>query len=937
MKFQSLRQLRLISLIEKYHLIFLILGGIIYAIMVPMGVQTGEILGADLRVENINQDSETATFSSLRNNILIVIDGDEKIISDDFLFWMETELKNIANSDIAENTLANDGEPIHIFNQFHEILKKYYGKLFDATKYANVTSFVLINGTKDLITNFTDLKNNSTENYEDVALEVTYGAVKHVLDTIINSVFVRDLALQMINKTQSFLIENSEETDLYNLILNDWKTSLDDWIGDLIDDEYKDLILQFINKMTNETVWEEPFIISTVAELIYDTSDEEAIDFIRENFAGGDSKYYTAKSHNDLISFIKGTYSPYGLTTAPNDLLRSTLTNSENGSQITSIIIQYRLSSNMSKSELNDILDLFTAKISEMSRTNEFGYQLAIMSMLNYQKERGEILNKEFHRLDLLTVIIVFFILLFWLKDLKLIIVSLMLSWTTTQTAKGLLIYFVPDTIFLVDVSVSIGSSLLFGAALNYCIFFAFRFKEERLKNDHHTAVINSTKTAVHSIYISGIAIFLTFLPLTTSSLGMIVGLTYIATGGILIELILLSVLLPSLYLKLEGFFNSINFTEIKTVKMRGLNVNYQNYKRYLIFGSILFMISLSVVIFSETSLASEDYIGDKGQTAAATQIFADQYPENYFSRILAKVKFSNLPNTTLSEEQFNQISLISESITQIHGVERVLSYTHPFGEQINFNQTFNLIEDYTFSFVRDQFFAVASSETYVIINLSDDPNTNAALRATEKVIDIVTQLELSTDESILSIRLSGFTLTNLNFEESVTTELASQIILALILLTFFLWYQFRSLSVPIRLELTIIVGAIYALAIGAILWNSIFDDPINLIINTTAIVVLLGLGADFDIYIYTRIEEELKNGREYIDAINIALEKSGPAIRTSGIAMAVSFLSLTTGSIILTKQFGLITFIAIIIDIYFVRTILVPAILLLRHKKPDY
>ncbi|OLS26859.1 MAG: putative membrane protein YdgH [Candidatus Heimdallarchaeota archaeon LC_2] len=933
MIFQNLRRIRLISLIEKYHLIFLIVGGLIYATMIPYGVQTAEILGSDLRVDNINDDEEIASFSSLKNNILIVVDGDNNIISDEVKSWIEIELfTEIRASSVARSTLANEAKPIHVFNQFSEILINYFSNLFTITKFANVTSFVLLNGTRELINNFQILKENSTDNYAELALEITYEEVEYTLNNVINAFFIEDLALDILNKTKSFLVQNSESLDLYNLLLEDWKTNIDNWISGLIEPQFRDILLQFVNKITNETNWDEQFITSSVAEIIFGTQEQLAIDFIIDNFGGGSAIYYISKAQEKLIPFIRGTYTPYGLTQNTNDLLRSTLANSENGSEITSIIIQYRLESGISKSELNDIFNFFTNKISKMSQ-NEFSYDLAIMSLLNYQKERGEILNEEFHRLDILTIIIVFFILLFWLKDIKLILVSLSLAWTTTQTAKGLLVYFVPDSIVLVDVSVSIGSSLLFGAALNYCIFFAFRFREERLTNDHQTAVINSTKTAVHSIYISGIAIFLTFLPLTTSSLGMIVGLTYIATAGILIELVLLGFLLPSLYLNLEGFFKSINFQDINTVKMRGLNVNYQNYKKYLLLGIILFIISLSVVIFSETNLSAEDYIGDEGQTAAATQIFADHYPANYFSKILVKIHFLSLSNTTLTKLQFDQVSLLSTSIIQTSRVNKVLSYSHPFGDEVNFNQTINLIEEYTFSLVRNQLFSLQDNETYVIVYLGDSPDSITALRATEKIIDLVKQFEKSND-NIVGIGLSGFTLSNLSFEKSVTSELASQITLALILLTLFLWYQFRSLSVPIRLELTIIVGSIYALAIGTLIWSSVFNNPINLVINTTAIVVLLGLGVDFDIYIYTRIEEELKNGREYLDAINIALEKSGPAIRTSGIAMAVSFLSLTTGSIILTKQFGLITFIAIVIDIYFVRTILVPAILLLRHKK---
>jgi RND superfamily putative drug exporter len=415
----------------------------------------------------------------------------------------------------------------------------------------------------------------------------------------------------------------------------------------------------------------------------------------------------------------------------------------------------------------------------------------------------------------------------------------------------------------------------------------------------------------------------------------MIVGLTYIAAVGILIELLLLAFLIPSLYINSTKYLSGIKFTGIKQIKMRGLNVNYSNYKRYIFVSLIALIMSIAIILTTGANLSADDYVGEGGQTDKANKIFSTHYSSNYFSKILMKVRFQNFTNSTLGELQYRAIADLSNELIKFKGISEIISFSHPFGNEIEFNATLNLIQDYTYSLLRNELLSSIKNETYIIINLKHSPNSNEALRTTEDILDYISNFDIE-NSIIASIGLSGFTLTNLSFERSVTSELFMQILMSLLLLTGFLWYQFRSLSVPIRLEITIIVGSLYALALGSIVWGLIYSGVLNLLINTTAIVILLGLGADFDVYLYSRIKEEYENGQDYLEAINTALVKSGPAIRTSGLAMALSFFSLIFGKIILTRQFGLVTFIAVIIDIYFIRTILVPAILLLRHDRSN-
>ena len=95
----------------------------------------------------------------------------------------------------------------------------------------------------------------------------------------------------------------------------------------------------------------------------------------------------------------------------------------------------------------------------------------------------------------------------------------------------------------MIDSSLTMGSTVMLGAALNYSVFFAIRYQEETKKSSHSEAVVKATKTAIHSIIISGFALFLVFIPLSSSSVGVISGLAWTSAVGVLIELLCLSLL----------------------------------------------------------------------------------------------------------------------------------------------------------------------------------------------------------------------------------------------------------------------------------------------------------------------------------------------------------------------------------------------------------
>jgi hypothetical protein len=97
-------------------------------------------------------------------------------------------------------------------------------------------------------------------------------------------------------------------------------------------------------------------------------------------------------------------------------------------------------------------------------------------------------------------------------------------------------------------------------------------------------------------------------------------------------------------------------------------------------------------------------------------------------------------------------------------------------------------------------------------------------------------------------------------------------------------------------------------------------------------LVIMLGLGLDYDIFLVTRIREYVVGGAREDEAIETAVERTGGIITATGLVTAGAFGTMMLSQIPMLQQLGLAFFIVVILDATITRVYLVPSIM--RHMK---
>jgi RND superfamily putative drug exporter len=136
-----------------------------------------------------------------------------------------------------------------------------------------------------------------------------------------------------------------------------------------------------------------------------------------------------------------------------------------------------------------------------------------------------------------------------------------------------------------------------------------------------------------------------------------------------------------------------------------------------------------------------------------------------------------------------------------------------------------------------------------------------------------------------------------------------------------------RSLVAPLYMVATVLLNYGATLGITAWIFTSIMKQSgMIYMLPIFIFIVLVALGADYNIFLVSRMREEV-NQRPLKEAVTHALANTGGVITSCGIILAGTFATLMTSSLQMVMQVGAAIAIGVIIDTFVVRALLVPSI----------
>lgn len=232
-------------------------------------------------------------------------------------------------------------------------------------------------------------------------------------------------------------------------------------------------------------------------------------------------------------------------------------------------------------------------------------------------------------------------------------------------------------------------------------------------------------------------------------------------------------------------------------------------------------------------------------------------------------------------------------------------------------------------------FLARDDTTTRIFVGLTTDPFANASVAAID---DIRETTALSLRDSPLqdaTVHVTGISALFDAVDTTASGDLPLLVTAVVIGVFLVLVLLLRALVAPIYMVLTVLLSFGAALGLTSMVFTGLLGhEALAWWLPPFLFVLLVALGADYNIYLMSRVREEAET-KPTRRAVADATRSTGGVITSAGLILAGTFAALMAARVDSLVQMGFATTMGILLDTFVVRTLLVPSLatLLGRHN----
>ncbi|MGP4021352.1 MMPL/RND family transporter [Saccharopolyspora sp. 5N708] len=222
--------------------------------------------------------------------------------------------------------------------------------------------------------------------------------------------------------------------------------------------------------------------------------------------------------------------------------------------------------------------------------------------------------------------------------------------------------------------------------------------------------------------------------------------------------------------------------------------------------------------------------------------------------------------------------------------------------------------------------FLSADGRTARLMVLHDsDPLGQAAMDRTGEVVDVVQQALRGTPLEGASVANTGAASVNRDLANMSNADFVLFALIALLAVFAILVLLLRSVVAPLYLLASVILSYSAAMGASVLFWQHLLGFDLDWSVPAITFVILVAVGADYNMLLMSRIREEATDGARF--GIARAMTATGSVITTAGIIFAASMFALVFGSVVTLAQIGFTIGGGLLLDTFVVRTLVVPAV----------
>ncbi|HEX7321924.1 MAG TPA: RND family transporter [Mycobacterium sp.] len=214
------------------------------------------------------------------------------------------------------------------------------------------------------------------------------------------------------------------------------------------------------------------------------------------------------------------------------------------------------------------------------------------------------------------------------------------------------------------------------------------------------------------------------------------------------------------------------------------------------------------------------------------------------------------------------------------------------------------------------------------IVQSKLNPFSTAAFDQDNEILDTARGAQPNTSLADASIAMSGMTPMYNEMRAYYNHDIRFIVGVTCIVVLLILMLLLRAVVAPLYLVGTVILSYLSALGIGVIAFQLIGKESLGWSVPGMAFIVLVSVGADYNMLLVSRIRDESAHGIR--SGVIRTVGTTGGVITSAGVIFAASMFGMLFGSVSTMVQAGFIIGVGLLLDTFLVRTITVPALAVL-------
>ncbi len=477
---------------------------------------------------------------------------------------------------------------------------------------------------------------------------------------------------------------------------------------------------------------------------------------------------------------------------------------------------------------------------------------------------------------------------------------------------------------------------LLLGLSTDYVVYIMARFRTELRKGNPNPVVVSS-KWAGHAVFTSGLTVSMSYVALWISNVPIFSDSGITNAIGVLLAVIVANTLLVSILHRggKKIFWPSkivVSEGKARAGPMERLSEAVIKNKGKLIMVFLVLGLLSTYYYYSTPTNMDVFSLLPSGSGVTAINVVNQSYHGDYFDQAYVILQFNSpvLTSSGYNTTIMGEINSVEKTLITNEHVSAIAGPTYPYGYFIPYNLSgIPSSQQATYRSQMNQYIGTDSRYVLITFQLSALAWTSYSSNFVKALPSMLTQNDGGSFKTFVGGLTEGLN-DAYSFTEASFTNMIPVLVVAIFAV---LAIQISALFTPIRLVLMVLASVIIALAITYLILHEVYHLSLLIFLPMFTIITLLAVGLDYDIFMVSRVREEVMKGRTDQEGIKTSLIENGGVIITLGAVLFATFASLLFSGIGLIEEIGFGLALGVLIDTFVSWPLFVPAVMLFLRR----